>query len=130
LVCAAFSVIAAFGFSSFILSRLVNWLHKSIPRRVETEGIHLTPFLQVFVNVHPIMFTFYAGVSVVGLVAFYVFWIVALVITSPLQDFWQEPFVLGWLLSIIPLAVFLPRVRRLNRAFARSFEEQSKIVEK
>ena len=129
LVCAAFTVVAAFGFSSFVLFRLVNWLRKSIPMRVERESIHLTPFLQGFVTVHPIMFAFYAGVSVVGLVAFYVLWAITVVITSPLQDFWQEPFILGWLLSIVPLAVFLTRVRRLNRAFARSFEEQSKIAE-
>ena len=45
LVCAAFSVVAAFGFSSFVLFRLVNWLRKSIPMRVERESIHLTPFL-------------------------------------------------------------------------------------
>jgi MFS family permease len=126
----AFAVVATFGFSFIILSHLASWLRKSMPKRVKREKMHLTPFLQVFITIHPIMFAFLAGLSVVALVAFYLFWSIAVIITSPLQDFWQEPFLIGWLFSIIPLIAFLARIRRLNRAFARLFKEQSKIVEK
>lgn len=125
LVAIAFTIVASFGVSSFVLSRLDNWLRVSIPNRVKREKIHLTPFLQFFVTIHPIMFAIFAGICVVGLVVFYLSWTIAILITSPLRDFWQEIFIAGWIFSVVPLIGFLARVKRLNRAFSRYYEKQA-----
>lgn len=125
LIAIAFAIVACFGFSYFVLTRLDSWLRLSIPRRVERDKLHLSPFLGFFVTIHPLMFSFFVGVSVVGLVAFYLFWTIAILITSPLSAFWQEPLIAGWLFSIVPLIGFLATVKRLGRAYSRNYKDQT-----
>lgn len=122
IVCSLFFFVVTFGLLWVVRQRLKKWFGTFIPRRVKSEKINLDTFLHPFdFLVPPIIFQALVGVAVVGSIGFYVLWSLAILVTGPLQEFWQTPFLLGWLFSILPILGFVMYARRMSRIFTETY---------